>query len=222
MGNLLEQLRNWIEQVVQSIGYIGIALLMFVENIFPPIPSEVIMPFAGSLTTRGELNLAGVLISGTTGAVAGAVAIYYIGVWFGEARVRDWFQNHGRYLLMSEEDFDKAIETFNNHGKSMILVGRLMPTIRSLISLPAGLEKMNMATFLLFTAIGTTIWNAILTFGGVWMGNNWQQIKSFVDTYAYIFWGIIALLVIYFVVKRWRSYQRDQQTEPESERASSR
>jgi membrane protein DedA with SNARE-associated domain len=221
MGDLLEQLRSWVEQVIQSIGYVGIALLMFLENIFPPIPSEVVMPFAGSLTTSGELSLAGVLISGTIGALAGAVAIYYIGVWFGKSRVREWFENYGRYLLMSEEDFDKAIDTFNNHGKSMILVGRLMPTIRSLISLPAGLEKMNLPTFLLFTAIGTTIWNGLLTFGGVWMGNNWDQIKSFVDTYSYVFWGIVALLVIYFVVKRWRSYQSDKQAEPDRERASS-
>lgn len=206
MGQMLDQLRSWVEQLVSSMGYVGITFLMFLENIFPPIPSEVIMPFAGSLVAEGEFSFVGAMIAGTIGALAGAVAIYYIGRWVEEGRVRRWFEQYGKFALMSEEDFDKAIEAFDNHGKIMVLVGRVLPAIRSLISLPAGLEKMNLATFLFFTTIGTSIWNLALLGAGFYMGQNWETVVSFMDNYSLVFWIIIGGLVIFFMFKRWRSY----------------
>lgn len=205
MGQLLEQLRAWVEQMISSMGYFGVALLMFLENIFPPIPSEVVMPFAGSLVSRGEFSFAGMMIAGTIGALAGAVAIYYIGLSITEDRARHWVDKYGKFLLLSEEEFDKAIDAFNNHGKVMVLVGRVMPTIRSLISLPAGLERMKLMPFLTFTLIGTTIWNLILLGAGYYMGQNWQQVISFVDTYSLVFYIIIGALIAYYIYKQVRS-----------------
>src|SRR5688572_26743486 len=205
MGQLLDQLRSWVEQLISSMGYVGISLLMFLENLFPPIPSEVIMPFAGSLVAEGEFSFMGVLIAGTMGALAGALAIYYVGRWIDEGRARRWFERYGKFILMSEEDFDKAIHAFDNHGKVMVLVGRVLPTIRSLISLPAGLEKMNLGTFLFFTAIGTSIWNLALLGAGFYMGQNWESVVSFMDKYSLVFWIIMGILVVFFVFRRWHS-----------------
>jgi membrane protein DedA with SNARE-associated domain len=205
MGQLLEQLRAWVEQVISSMGYFGVALLMFLENIFPPIPSEVVMPFAGSLVSEGEFSFVGMMIAGTIGALAGALVIYYIGRWIDEDRARRWINKYGKFLLLSEEEFDKAIDAFNNHGKMMVLVGRVMPTIRSLISLPAGLERMNLIPFLIFTIIGTSIWNLILLGAGYYMGQNWQQVVSFVNTYSLVFYIIIGALIAYYIYKQVRS-----------------
>jgi membrane protein DedA with SNARE-associated domain len=163
------------------------------------------MPFAGSLVAEGEFSFVGVLIAGTIGALAGALAIYYIGHWIDEGRARHWFEHYGKFILMSEEDFDKAIQAFDNHGKIMVLVGRVLPTIRSLISLPAGLEKMNLGSFLLFTAIGTTIWNVALLGAGFYMGQNWETVVSFMDKYSLLFWLIIGILALFFVFRRWFS-----------------
>ncbi len=204
MAQLLEQMRLWVEQAILTMGYFGIALVMFIENIFPPIPSEVIMPFAGSLVAQGELNFAGVLISGTAGAVAGAIGIYYIGVWLEETKIRSWFGHYGRFLLMSEADFDQAMETFDNNGKSIVLVGRVIPTIRSLISLPAGLEEMNIATFLFYTTLGTAVWNVALASGGLLLGQNWEVILGWVNKYEIAIWIGLAFLAGYFVYRRLR------------------
>lgn len=209
MANLLDQIRLWIEQIVASLGYVGIALVMFLENIFPPIPSEVIMPFAGSLVAKGELNLPGVLAAGTVGALLGAVVIYYIGVWINRARARHWFAAYGRFVLMSTEDFDRAMTVFRQHGGKMVFIGRLMPAIRSLISLPAGLEKMTFPTFLLLTALGTTLWNLLLAYFGLILGQNWRQILRFVDAYETIFWVVFALGIGFFLIKRLSGWQHE-------------
>jgi membrane protein DedA with SNARE-associated domain len=192
------------EQVIQTMGYPGIAFLMFIENLFPPIPSEVVMPFAGFLVNKGEMSFAGIMVAGTIGALLGACAIYYIGIKLDEDRLRRWVNRNGKYLLMSEDELDSTLETFDDNGKKMVLFGRLIPTIRSLISLPAGLKKMNIAIFLLFTLIGTTSWNLLLAGGGVYLGQNWEQILGWVDTYSYIIYAILGGLLIFYVVKKMR------------------
>ncbi len=212
MANILDQLRMWAEQMVSTFGYVGIAFLMFIENVFPPIPSEVIMPFAGSLAATGQMNVFLVFVAGTIGALAGAIFIYYIGIWLTEERVRAWIESYGRYLLLSVKDYDKSMSAFNAHGEKMVLFGRVLPTIRSLISIPAGLNEMSMKTFLLYTTIGTAIWNVILLGAGYALGENWEQVLTFIDTYNYIFWGIIGILVIYSIFKRVRSSGEEAQT----------
>lgn len=213
MAQILEQIRQWAEQIVSVMGYIGIALLMLLENLFPPIPSEVIMPFAGSLISRGQMSFAGAFIAGTIGALAGALAIYYIGSALTEDRVRRWFRNYGKYFLLSEEDFSQAMSKFEKHGANMVFVGRLMPAIRSLISLPAGLHRMPLLKFFLFTSLGTSLWNLILLGAGVYLGSNWQQVLNFVGTYETVIWLALALGVAYSVFRRLRRGDRSSSTD---------
>lgn len=196
------------EQIIRATGYLGIAFLMFIENLFPPIPSEVVMPFAGFLVDKGEMSFAGVMIAGTIGAGLGAVAIYYIGLKLGEGRLRQWVDKNGKYLLMSEDELDSSLETFNNHGKKMVLFGRLIPTIRSLISVPAGLENMNLSVFLIFTLIGTTLWNLVLTGGGVLLGRNWQRVLDWVDTYSYIVYAVLVVLLLVYIGSQVKKRRR--------------
>ena len=197
------------EQTIQTMGYPGIAILMFIENLFPPIPSEVVMPFAGFLVNKGEMSFTGIMIAGTLGAVLGAGAIYFIGIKLGEKRLRRWVDRNGKYLLLSEDELDSSLETFNEHGKKMVLFGRLIPTIRSLISIPAGLEKMNIPVFLLFTLIGTTIWNLLLAGGGIYLGQNWQQILGWIDTYSYVVYAILGSLLLYYIFVQVRARQAE-------------
>jgi membrane protein DedA with SNARE-associated domain len=150
------------------------------------------------------MSFAGIMVAGTIGALLGACAIYYIGIKLDEDRLRRWVNRNGKYLLMSEDELDSTLETFDDNGKKMVLFGRLIPTIRSLISLPAGLKKMNIAIFLLFTLIGTTSWNLLLAGGGVYLGQNWEQILGWVDTYSYIIYAILGGLLIFYVVKKMR------------------
>jgi membrane protein DedA with SNARE-associated domain len=196
---ILEQIRLIAEQVIQTTGYLGIAFLMFIENLFPPIPSEVVMPFAGFQVKQGEMSFTGVLLAGTLGALLGALAIYFFGYKLGEKRLRQWIGKYGKYVLLSEEEFDSSLTTFNDHGKKMVLFGRLIPTIRSLISIPAGVGKMNVPIFLLFTVMGTTVWNLLLAGGGVLLGRNWERVLSWVDTYSVVIYAILGLLLLYYV-----------------------
>jgi len=199
---ILDQLRLVIEQVIRTMGYPGISLLMLVENLFPPIPSEVVMPFAGFLVDRGDMNFILVLVAGTIGAGLGAIAIYFVGTIVTEQQTRDWIERHGKWLLMTVEDYDRASQSFDKYGNIMILTGRLIPGIRSLISLPAGLKRMNFMVFSLLTLIGTTLWNGALITGGYILGRNWQKVLSFLDTYQLIVWVVVGLLVFIYVFRR--------------------
>lgn len=199
---MLEQIRIIAEEVIRTMSYPGIAFLMFIENIFPPIPSEVVMPFAGFLVDKGEMTFVGIMIAGTIGAAAGAVAIYYIGLKYGEERLCEWIERNGKYILMSVDELESSLETFNDHGKKMVLLGRLIPTIRSLISIPAGIEKMNFTVFFAYTLVGTTVWNLLLAGGGVILGQNWQRVLTWVDRYSYVVYTILGILLLYYVGKR--------------------
>lgn len=159
MANLLEKLYEIAQSVISALGYPGIFLMMLVENLFPPFPSEVVMPFAGFMVADGQLNFVGVMLAGTLGSVAGALLIYYLGHKLGRERLRKGVQKYGKYLLLSEEELDKALDTFDRHGQMAILLGRLIPGVRSLISIPAGLEEMPIKNFLLLTTLG--VWSGI-------------------------------------------------------------
>ena len=191
-------------------GYPGIVLLMFIENLFPPIPSEVVMPFAGFLVDKGEMSFLGVMLAGTLGAVLGAVAIYYIGLRLDEERLRSWVDSNGKYLLLSEDELDSSLDTFNNHGKKMVFLGRLIPTLRSLISVPAGVQKMNIPVFLLLTVVGTILWNLALTGAGVVLGRNWERVLTWIDAYSYVIYAILGVLLLYYVGKKvWQRADAD-------------
>jgi membrane protein DedA with SNARE-associated domain len=172
---------DWIVQTIEASGYWGIALLMFLENIFPPIPSELIMPVAGYSAARGELNLGLVILAGTAGSMLSALPWYYAGYVMGQARIRYLAGRFGRWLTVSPEDVDKAAIWFERYGGWAVLIGRLIPTIRTLISAPAGVTRMSMGRFLLLSTIGTTIWNVILTMGGYVLKEAYPLVEDYVN-----------------------------------------
>lgn len=148
---------KWIMDMVTATGYLGIVVLMFVENVFPPIPSELIMPLAGYMATQGTLAFIGVVIAGTLGSVLGALPLYYLGRKVGEERVKTFADTYGRWLTVSRKDIEQAKGWFDRHGGMAVLICRLVPGVRSLISIPAGVDRMSIMSFLIYTVIGTSL-----------------------------------------------------------------
>lgn len=196
VSEILDLMRVWIEQIILALGYPGIALMMLAENLFPPIPSELVMPFAGFLAARGQLNLAGVLIAGSLGSLTGAWALYAAGGWLGERAVRPLLRSYGRWLLLSEADLDRALRVFAQHGRLAVFVGRLMPLIRSLISLPAGLNGMRLRLFLPLTLAGTLLWNSLMAGAGYLLGARWDELLVFTKQYERGVLVVLAALAV--------------------------
>jgi membrane protein DedA with SNARE-associated domain len=215
MSNLLETLRIWIESIIRTLGYPGVSLVMFLECVFPPIPSELIMPFAGFLAGRGEMNLLWVIFAGTIGSLLGAVLLYWVGKWFEDHILLKFVRNYGKWLLLSEDDWLRALHVFDKYGLACVFFGRLMPVIRSLISIPAGMDHLPIGKFLLFTTLGTLIWNSALSVGGMLLGENWETIMVYVEQYerpVLLFALAVALFIgwQYFLLAKKKLAQRDK------------
>lgn len=206
MAELLDQIRVLIEQVVTHLGYPGIALVMFIENIFTPIPSEVVMPFAGFRVAAGQYSFWSILIAGTFGSVLGALVIYYIGVWADERVIRACVRRYGRFLFVSEDDLDRSLRVFDRYGDSIILFGRLVPMVRSLVSLPAGMNRMPLGRFLFFTTLGTSLWTGLLAYVGMALGENWESLLGYVKQYEQVTLITLAALATGFVIVRVWQY----------------
>lgn len=172
---------EFITEFMQKSGYLGVFALMALENIFPPIPSELIMPFAGFVAARGDLNVIGVLLAGTAGSVAGALPWYYAGKVYGKERLEAFADKHARWMTVTHGDIEHAMDAFEKHGKKVVLLGRLIPAIRTLISVPAGLANMSMGQFLLFSTIGSLIWTGILTSAGYALESQYERVAEYVD-----------------------------------------
>jgi membrane protein DedA with SNARE-associated domain len=187
---------DFVVNVVRSMGPIGIALLTFAENVFPPIPSEVIMPLAGYVSARDEGigSFAAAAVAGTLGSFAGAVGWYLLGRRMGEERIERWIERHGHWLTLRVEHVDRAQRWFLRHGKGAVFFGRLVPGLRTLISLPAGFTGMHPAPFLLMTFLGTAIWTTGLTFAGRVLGQRWQAAGDYVGWASWVVIGGVAVI----------------------------
>lgn len=172
---------DFITGFMQSGGYLAVFALMALENIFPPIPSELIMPFAGFVAARGDLNVIGVLIAGTAGSVAGALPWYYAGKVYGKERLEKFADKHARWMTVTHGDIEHAMESFEKHGRKVVLFGRLIPAIRTLISVPAGLAGMPMGQFLLYSTVGSLVWTGILTGAGYMLESQYERVAQYVD-----------------------------------------
>ena len=172
---------EFITDFMQNSGYLGVFALMALENIFPPIPSELIMPFAGFVAARGDLHVVGVLLAGTAGSVAGALPWYYAGKVYGKERLEKLADRHARWLTVTHGDIEHAMDAFEKHGRKVVLLGRLIPAIRTLISVPAGLAKMPMAQFLLYSTVGSLIWTGVLTGAGYLLESQYERVAQYVD-----------------------------------------
>ena len=190
---------RWIMNLIASTGYFGIVALMFVENVFPPIPSEFIMPLAGFMVAEDKFSLLGVIIAGTLGSVLGALPLYYLGAKLGEERLKQFAERRGRWLTLSPRDIDKANRWFDKYGAIAVLLCRLVPGIRSFISIPAGVNKMNLVSFLFYTAVGAGIWTAALAYAGYILGTNFRQVGEYLDVATYIVFGTIIIFYLWRV-----------------------
>ncbi|MGI4843162.1 MAG: DedA family protein [Janthinobacterium lividum] len=191
---------EFITSFLGKSGYIGVFLLMALENIFPPIPSELIMPFAGFVVARGDLNLVGVLVAGTAGSIAGALPWYWGARKYGKERLKAFADRHARWMTVGSEDIDKAIGAFDRHGRTVVLFGRLIPAIRTLISVPAGLACMSWGQFLLYSTVGSLAWTGILTGAGFVLESNYEQVGKYVDPVSKGIFGILLAWYIYRVI----------------------
>ena len=191
---------DFITNFLEKSGYLGVFLLMALENIFPPIPSELIMPFAGFVAARGDLNVVGVLVAGTAGSIAGALPWYWGARKYGKERLKKFADRHARWMTVGSKDIDKAIDAFDRHGRSVVLFGRLIPAIRTLISVPAGLACMSWGRFLLYSTIGSLAWTAILTGAGYLLESNYEQVGKYIDPISKGIFGILLAWYIYRVI----------------------
>ena len=192
---------SWILGFLERGGYIALALLTFVESVFPPIPSELILPLAGYLARQDELALWGVVLAAGAGAVLGALPIYYMGRKLGRDGLRDWAERRGRWVAVSPDEIERAHDWFDRHGGSAVLLGRVMPGVRSLISLPAGTAGMPLPKFLVHTAIGSLAWSAILAAAGYALGAGYEMVDKVLDPITWAVLGIILVMYVRRVIK---------------------
>ncbi|MFD1029918.1 DedA family protein [Metaplanococcus flavidus] len=199
-------MESWITAIMEDYGYAGIFVLILLENIFPPIPSEIVLTVGGFMTATADLNIAGVVAAATAGSVAGAIILYYLGRWLSDSRLEGLVEKYGKWMRVKKEDIRKADAWFDRFGIWAVFFGRLVPVVRSLISIPAGMSGMKVKTFLLFTIAGTVIWNTFLVVAGAAVGENRDIILDQLDLYSnvvYILLGLGAVAgILYFIHKR--------------------
>lgn len=189
---------SWILDLIRSLGYVGIALLMCLENLFPPIPSELIMPLAGVLAAQEDMSLTWAIVAGSIGSLVGQSAWFWLGRRIGERRMRQLAERHGRWLTMGPEDLDQARDWLVRHGAMALLIGRLVPTVRTLISLPAGIAGVSWWQFLGYSAIGTTVWTAALAAAGYALRAQFTRIN---DVLGPVSTTIIVAMVAWYLYR---------------------
>ena len=193
---------EWITKLIEQAGYLGVAFLMFLETVFPPIPSELIMPLAGLEAQRGNLSLPGVIAAGTAGAMLGNFFWYLLARALGIERFRPFIRRWGRWLTITWRDVERSDKWFQGHGIWFVMIGRMIPTIRSLVSLPAGLLHMRIKRFLIASTIGTAGWTGALASGGWMLGDQYRDIDQYLGPLSI---AVLGLLFAYYVfrVVRW-------------------
>lgn len=196
-------MNHWITQLIEGGGYWGIALLMIVENVFPPIPSEVIMGLGGIAVARGRMEFWPLMLAATVGSTLGNYCWYLLGRTLGYERLRPFVKRFGRWLTMEWQDIEAIVRFFRSHGQWVVFAVRFAPFMRTMISLPAGLTRMSHARFLLFTFAGAAIWNAILAGAGYYLGRNFSDLEKYTGPVAT---GTLVLVAVFYVwrVIRWK------------------
>ncbi|HEX8346750.1 MAG TPA: DedA family protein, partial [Actinoplanes sp.] len=194
-------LTGWVSSVIESLGEVGVGLLVALENVVPPIPSEIVLALAGYLASAGRVNLILVTVAATIGSVVGALILYGLGRGLGEERLRRWLDH---IPLVDAEDLDTADRWFERHARAAVLFGRMAPVVRSLVSIPAGANKMPLGQFTVLTAIGSGVWNSIFVGGGYALGSRWQrldQYSSYLNNAILVFF---AVTIAWWVIKKVR------------------
>lgn len=187
---------DWILRIIENLGYFGLAFLMLIENVFPPIPSEIVMPLAGFLAARGTFSVWLVILAGSAGSLAGALFWFWVGQRVGRDKLMAFAESHGRWIAMAPSDIKRAEDWFHRHGKSAVFIGRLIPGVRSLISVPAGLANMNFVVFLLYSALGTVLWTGLLAVAGFVLKSQYQKVENWLNPVS---WGVVLFLFVWYI-----------------------
>ncbi len=195
---MLENIGQWVQDVMGPLGYVGLALLLVLENLFPPIPSEVVLPLAGFFVGRGDFAFWGALLAATVGATAGALVLYGLGRRGGRALVL----RYGRWLRVGEEDLDRAEGWFARYGDLVVLGARVVPFARSVVSIPAGTSRIPLLRFTVLTTIGSAVWNAVLIGAGYALGANWNRVSGWVGAYSDVVLVVVVVAAILYPLIR--------------------
>ncbi|SCE89862.1 membrane protein DedA, SNARE-associated domain [Micromonospora matsumotoense] len=204
--NRFTGLTGWVAGVIDSLGAVGVACLVALESIVPPIPSEIVLAMAGYLAAEGRFHLAVIVLAATVGSLVGALVLYWLGAALGEERLKRWLDH---IPLVDREDLEKADRWFERHGRWAVLIGRLVPVVRSLVSVPAGANRMPMGEFVLLTTLGSGVWNALIVGLGYTLGSRWQDVEKYSDWFNYAIFAVFAVMVGGWVVKKVRT-RRDR------------
>ncbi|HEX8655402.1 MAG TPA: DedA family protein [Allosphingosinicella sp.] len=201
---------DWVIRLIDATGYAGVFLLMLLETVFPPVPSEVVMTVAGLRAAQGPMSLGGVVAAGTAGAMAGNLFWYLLARWIGLHRFRPFIERHGRWLTMDWCDVEKVEKLFGRFGGAVVMVGRLLPTIRSVVSLPAGMVRMRLHSFLFWSAIGTAVWSALLALAGYALGQSFERVE---DVIGPVSSAIVAAILLFYLYRQatWHRRHREDQ-----------
>ncbi|MFZ9648334.1 MAG: DedA family protein [Ilumatobacteraceae bacterium] len=215
---MLGDLANWVQDVINQFGYLGVALLVVIENVFPPIPSEIVLPFAGFVAQQGasavnatagaaqsDTTVVGMMIAATVGSVVGALILYFVSAAIGPERLRGFVERFGKWFGVKSSDLVRAEEWFDRRSSDAVLVGRCVPLIRSIVSIPAGFRRMKLTSFVVLTAIGSAVWNIALIGAGAVLGDQWERVGEYVGVFQWLVIAAVLLLLVRFVVSRLKN-----------------
>jgi membrane protein DedA with SNARE-associated domain len=215
---MLGDLANWVQDVINQFGYFGVALLVVIENVFPPIPSEIVLPFAGFVAQQGasavnatagaaqsDTTVVGMMIAATVGSVVGALILYFVSAAIGPERLRGFVERFGKWFGVKSSDLVRAEEWFDRRSSAAVLVGRCVPLIRSIVSIPAGFRRMKLTSFVVLTAIGSAVWNIALIGAGAVLGDQWERVGEYVGVFQWLVIAAVLLLLVRFVVSRLKN-----------------
>jgi len=197
---IISSLAIWATQIISWLGYPGLTLAMALESMIVPLPSELVMPFAGFLVAQGTFNFSLVILFSTLGSIIGSFISYYLGRYGGNKLVIRW----GKYLLLDDEDLKNTERWFSRRGELTILIGRFIPVVRHLISIPAGIGKMNLKKFTIYTFVGAGIWNTILIWVGLILGENWESLRKYSEKFSAIIAVLLVIAVAFFIIRHIR------------------
>ena len=212
---MLGDLANWVQDVINQFGYFGVALLVVIENVFPPIPSEIVLPFAGFVAqqsasavnatadaAQSDTTVIGMMIAATVGSVVGALILYFVSAAIGPERLRGFVERFGKWFGVKSSDLVRAEEWFDRRSVVAVLVGRCVPLIRSIVSIPAGFRRMKLTSFVVLTAIGSAVWNIALIGAGAVLGDQWERVGEYVGVFQWLVIAAVLVLLVRFVVSR--------------------
>lgn len=201
---MLGDLATWVQDIIERLGAVGVALLVILENVFPPIPSEIVLPFAGFVAQRGDGSVVVMIVAATVGAVIGALILYYVAALIGPVRLGVFIAKFGKWFGVKPADLTRAEQWFDRHAVAAVLLGRCVPLIRSVVSVPAGFRRMPLVPFIAYTALGSAVWNTALIGAGAVLGNQWENVEPYVAILQWLVLAAIALFLTWFVYGKIR------------------